>query len=233
MASSFVLYGRPNSSNVQKCLWLMTEAKIDFKNIPAGGTNELNRDNPGTLTKVYSFVGIKMFSIIEFRKISPTGLVPVLTHGDFVLDESNTILRYIDATLDHPFTGKTPKDQAQVSKFQDYCHTVEGHMKFMFWSQTRGMTFPKEMLDEAAKQANICFSYLNDVLENKTFLALDRLTLADITIGAQLNRYFKLKMERPKLPNLERYYQTLLKNENYVQLIVRVFDQDLEKAKKN
>jgi glutathione S-transferase len=37
----------------------------------------------------------------------------------------------------------------------------------------------------------------------------DALSLADIAIGASLYRYFELGIERPPLPQVERWYRTL------------------------
>ncbi|MEA2918905.1 MAG: glutathione S-transferase [Bradyrhizobium sp.] len=37
----------------------------------------------------------------------------------------------------------------------------------------------------------------------------DALTLADITAGTSLYRHFELQIERPQLPQVERWYRTL------------------------
>jgi glutathione S-transferase len=37
----------------------------------------------------------------------------------------------------------------------------------------------------------------------------DTLTLTDITAGTSLYRYFELEIQRPQLPQVERWYHTL------------------------
>ena len=46
-------------------------------------------------------------------------------------------------------------------------------------------------------------------LEVRRFLLGKNLSLADITAGTSLYRYFELEIERPKLPQVERWYRTL------------------------
>jgi glutathione S-transferase len=53
------------------------------------------------------------------------------------------------------------------------------------------------------------FGKLERLLEGRTFLRGDALTLADITAGTSLYRYFELEIERPSLPQVERWYRML------------------------
>ena len=53
------------------------------------------------------------------------------------------------------------------------------------------------------------FEKLERLLEGRSFLLGDALTLADITAGTSLYRYFELEIERPPLPQVERWYRTL------------------------
>src|SRR5258708_5543676 len=53
------------------------------------------------------------------------------------------------------------------------------------------------------------FEKLDRLLEGRPCLLGDALTLADITIGTSLYRYFELAIERPPLPQVERWYGAL------------------------
>jgi glutathione S-transferase len=53
------------------------------------------------------------------------------------------------------------------------------------------------------------FGKLDRLLEGRKFLLGDALTLADISAGTSLYRYFELEIERPQLPQQERWYHTL------------------------
>ena len=47
------------------------------------------------------------------------------------------------------------------------------------------------------------------MLQDNSFLLGDALSLADITAGTSLYRYFELEIERPPLPQVERWYRAL------------------------
>ena len=53
------------------------------------------------------------------------------------------------------------------------------------------------------------FEKLDHLLESRPFLLGDAPTLADITAGTSLYRYFELEIERPQLPQVERWYRAL------------------------
>ena len=72
------IWGRRNSFNVQKVLWLMGELGLAHEHISAGGSYGL-LDEPA------------------FRALNPHGRVPVLQDGDLSVWESHAILRYLAA----------------------------------------------------------------------------------------------------------------------------------------
>ncbi|MBS0242208.1 MAG: glutathione S-transferase N-terminal domain-containing protein, partial [Proteobacteria bacterium] len=70
------IYGRANSINVRKVLWMCEEVGEKF-----------TRDDYGR--------GFTPTSDEAFRRVSEFGVVPVIDDGGFVLRESNTIVRYL------------------------------------------------------------------------------------------------------------------------------------------
>ena len=72
------IWGRTDSSNVQKVLWCCGELGIDFDRVDWGGKFGGNDEK-------------------AYREMNPNGLVPTLKDGDFILWESNSILRYLNA----------------------------------------------------------------------------------------------------------------------------------------
>ena len=74
------VWGRRNSQNVQKVLWLIGELGLPYLVIPAGGSF-------GRLDEA------------AFRALNPHGLVPVLQDDDLAVWESHAILRYLARAL--------------------------------------------------------------------------------------------------------------------------------------
>ena len=69
------LWGRKNSYNVQKILWLLAELKLDYQHHDIG-SNAGDLDSPA------------------FRQLNPHARIPVLVDQGQSIWESNTILRY-------------------------------------------------------------------------------------------------------------------------------------------
>lgn len=72
------IWGRTDSSNVQKVLWCCGELGVEFERQDWGGKFGGNKDK-------------------DYLAMNPNGLVPTLKDGDFVLWESNSIMRYLNA----------------------------------------------------------------------------------------------------------------------------------------
>src|SRR5271154_3640877 len=70
------IWGRANSVNVQKVLWCCDELVLPYERIDAG--LQFGRNNEP-----------------EYLAMNPNARVPTLVDGDFVLWESNSILRYL------------------------------------------------------------------------------------------------------------------------------------------
>lgn len=70
------IWGRANSINVQKVLWCCCELALEYERIDAG--------NEFVITKTPGY-----------RELNPNGLVPTIEDGDFLLWESNVIVRYL------------------------------------------------------------------------------------------------------------------------------------------
>jgi glutathione S-transferase len=66
---------------------------------------------------------------------------------------------------------------------------------------------------------------LDRLLEGRTFLLGDTLSLADITAGTSLYRYFELEIERPALPQVERWYRTLQQRRAYREHVMLPFEE--------
>ena len=73
------IWGRRNSFNVQKVMWLASELSLDYTHIEKGG----------------SFGGL---DAADFVAMNPHRKVPVIRDGDALVWESHAILRYLAAS---------------------------------------------------------------------------------------------------------------------------------------
>ncbi|MEM1046610.1 MAG: glutathione S-transferase family protein [Pseudomonadota bacterium] len=185
------VWGRRNSSNVQKVMWLIGELGLDHEHIPAGGSFGLT-ETP------------------EFRAMNPHGRVPVIDDNGTVVWESQAILRYL-ATLSAspPLWPETPGERAQQDQWMDWSvQTLQRDFLIgVFWGFYRT---PEAKRDQHAIEAAVAtctrhFQLLDTVLADRPFMSGSAFGLADIVVGSNLYRYYTLDIDRPAVPNVEAW----------------------------
>jgi glutathione S-transferase len=187
------IWGRANSVNVHKVLWCCDELGLEYERIDAG--MQFGRNNEP-----------------DYLAMNPMGKVPTLVDGDFVLWESNSIIRYLamQYASDHALYPADPKQRASVDRWLDWSlATLQPAERGLFLGYIRTPAQKRDMAQLAA-QANECeklWRVMDAHLKGRDFLEANQFTLADIVIAAFARRWFGIEeLSRPDLPNLERWY---------------------------
>ena len=195
------VWGRTNSSNVMKVLWLLDELGLAFERIDAGGTFG-RTDTP------------------EYRAINPLGLVPSLEDDGFALFESNAILRYLcnAHAPASPLYPAAPRARGEVDAWLDFQQTALTRPQSVVFAGL--VRTPPERRDHAAISAAVTeagriWAILDERLGQRPFLCGDALTLADIGFGVHAHRWFVMPIARPDSPHLHAWYQRLLARPPY------------------
>ena len=181
------LLGRKTSGNVQKILFALEEIGAEYTR------EDYGRQFENTRTQAY-------------LSINPTAKVPTLVDGDLAIWESNTILRYLAATRAPELTGETPGEATQVERWMDFLLAAvnPGYLAAFKGSKLdpreRPAAFDSQITDLHA-QMNI----LNSHLEGRDYVALDRLTIADVALAPIMARCLNFPLERPEMPGLEAW----------------------------
>jgi glutathione S-transferase len=199
--SMLKIWGRANSSNVMKLLFLCEELGIPFERIDAGGAFGRTKD-------------------ADYLNMNPNSLVPTIEDGDFVLWESNAILRYLARTRapGHPIYPSDPKMAADCDRWMDWQLTaINPPMTTIFFTYIR---IPEPDRDyAAAAKARDAAARLWRMVENKLgknpYICGDHLTLADIALGIYVHRWFVLPIEREDMPALAAWYARLQTHAGY------------------
>ncbi|WP_300626887.1 glutathione S-transferase [Pseudomonas sp.] len=193
------IWGRKNSSNVRKALWCAEELGLDYEAIDAGGA----------------------FGVVDtpqYRALNPNGRVPMIEDGDFVLWESNTIVRYLCAKHASDLYPSDLQARANAEKWMDWTtSTLADPFKAVFWGIVRT---PPEKRDwdsiNAGRQA--CINALNTVdqaLAEQPYLSGEAFGMGDIPLGCFIYAWFEMPIERPPMPHLEAWYQRLKQRPAY------------------
>jgi glutathione S-transferase len=188
------IWGRKTSSNVQKVMWAIGEMKLPHERVDIGGPFGGNKEP-------------------SYLAMNPNGLVPSFQDGDFILWESNTIVRYLAGLHGAGTIEPTdPKTRARAGQWMDWQLTVAGPAigpAFLGLIRT-----PAEQRDQkaiAASQARTIetMTMLDAALAKSAYLAGDNFSIGDIPVGIMAYRYWQLVPQRPDLPNLKRWYDQI------------------------
>ncbi|MGH3087721.1 MAG: glutathione S-transferase family protein [Rubrobacteraceae bacterium] len=184
------VWGRRNSINVQKVLWCCDELGLDYEQTDAG----------------------MAFGFPE-NYANPNKLVPAIREGDFVLWESNAIVRYLAAKHGKgTLSPEDPKRLADADRWMDWQATrLSPAMMSAFWGLVR--TPPEERDEEkieaSRKQAEAAWDILEAEIKGREYITGGSFTIADIPLGVSIRRWRALGLERRDRPNVERWYEKL------------------------
>lgn len=188
------IWGRPNSSNVMPVLWAVAELGLPHRHEIVGG----------------SFGGV---ATADYKAMNPNGRVPLLQDGDLTLWESNAIIRYLArAHGEGSLLPDGPRDQAHADQWMDWQKTtLTGPMIDLFWKTVRTEPPLRDpaAIAAAARATENAMALLDAHLEGRDFVVGNRLTMADLPLGALVNRWCGLQIDRPVLRNLEAWYARL------------------------
>ncbi|RAI39749.1 glutathione S-transferase family protein [Rhodoplanes roseus] len=185
------IWGRTTSSNVQKVMWAIGELGLEHERADLGGPFGGNKEP-------------------DYLALNPNGLIPTLQDGNFVLWESNAIVRYLaEVHGPEPLQPADPRSRALAGQWMDWQLTVAAPAIIpVFWQLVR--TAPDKR-DEAAiatgKEKSIAaFGILDAALAKSAYLAGDTFSYGDIPVAIMARRFLELVTERPSMSNLERWY---------------------------
>ncbi|MDB5890001.1 MAG: Glutathione S-transferase [Polaromonas sp.] len=194
MSDTLRIWGRMSSINVKKVVWAAQELGLEFQRAEAGGQFGL------VLTP-------------EYVAMNPNSLVPAIQDGDFVLWESNVIVRYLCAR--HSSGELYPADLRErfdAERWMDWQQTsFNPASRPAFWQLIR--TAPEKRSTQAIADSNAAvetlMARLDAHLANRTFMVAERFTMADIPLACEAHRWFNLPQARQPRPHVERWYESL------------------------
>lgn len=195
------ILGRDSSINVRKVLWACAELNIPFE-----------REDWGR--------GFQATSQPEFLALNPHAMIPVIQDGEFVLWESNSIIRY----LANQYGGEdlypqAPQQRARVDQWMDWqASDLNPSWTYALMALSR---HSPDHQDPAAIAASIQrwtqHMGVLDLQLQKTgaYVSGSAFRLADIPVGLSVQRWFAMPMERKPLAAVAAYYDLLNQREGY------------------
>jgi glutathione S-transferase len=188
------IWGRMSSINVKKVVWTAQELALDMQRTEAGG----------------------LFGVVktpEYMALNPNSLVPVIEDEDYVLWESNVIVRYLCAK--HAMGQMYPTDLRErfdAERWMDWQQTtLNPASRPGFWQLVR--TPPDQrnaaLIEESNAVVEALMAVLDAHLAQRSFMVGEHFTMADIPIACEIHRWFGLPQQRQSRPHIERWYDSL------------------------
>jgi glutathione S-transferase len=200
------IWGRANSVNVQKVLWCLSELDLAYERIDAGMAYGRNNEP-------------------DYLAMNPNGRVPTLVDGDFVLWESNSIMRYLVLTYakSSPIYPDAPKRRAGVDRWLDWTlSTLQPVDRPVFWALVRTPVAQREMvaIQKDADAEAAVWRIVDAQLATRRFIEGDDFSIADIALGAYARRWFGVEgVTKPRLVHLERWFARFADRRGFKQFV--------------
>jgi glutathione S-transferase len=196
------IYGRANSINVRKVLWIADELGLTYE-----------REDWGR--------GFRPVDDPAFKAINPMAAVPVIDDDGFILRESHVIVRYLADK--HKRTDLYPADMRtrySIDAWMDWAGSdlYWGVRPVFLGSFLKIGAFQEpKVVEVGGKDWAARMKLLDDHLSaSGPFLMGEAFTIADIPAGMVVNRWFSIDFDKPSLPAVTQYYDRLTERPAYV-----------------
>jgi glutathione S-transferase len=152
-----------------------------------------------------------------FKKLNPSGQVPVLEDGDFVLAESSAILKYLADKVDSPAYPKDLKKRARINERMDWFNA--NHYREWGYHLIYPQLFPHHLrTPEAAQKATVewgkekseaWLKILDHMIGSNKFLCGAEISIADYFGAEILSIGDLIGVSLKRFPNVDRWMTTM------------------------
>ncbi|MGF6772395.1 glutathione S-transferase [Paraburkholderia sp. GAS199] len=201
------ILGKTTSINVRKVLWTCAELALPFEQQDWGS-------------------GFRSTTVPEFLALNPNGMVPVIRDGEFVLWESNSIIRYLAGRYgdEAPNAAEAlyPRDpvaRARCDQWIDWqASELNRSWSYAFLALVRHSPAhqDRELIAQSAANWTRHVAMIERQLEKTgAFVTGQAFSLADIPIALSINRWLETPLRHAEFPAVAAYMQRLGEREAY------------------
>lgn len=198
------IYGVPISVHTRKVIVTAVAKGVDFRNEPV-----IPFDPPA-----------------DWRRLSPTGLIPAISDDGFTLADSAAICAYLDRV--HPAPAIYPKDARALGRalwfeqyatgtlFRDLVHPLFAQKIIRPFILKAGDPDQREIDRVLTETAPTIFGYLEGEIAGG-YLVDDAFGIADIAVACNLinYRYLGFTIDAARHPKLARYADRVLEHKAF------------------
>jgi glutathione S-transferase len=191
------IWGRLNSHNVKKVVWLAEELALPYVRHDVGGRFGMDA---------------------AYRTLNPNALIPTIEDDGFVLWESNAILRYLAAK--HGGERWYPADAATRAfgdRWVEWQNGFADAQRDAFFNLVRREPADQDTaaVARSAQATAKLMTILDAHLAEHRWLSGEMFGIGDIPMGVYAHTWFTLAIDRPDRPNVARWYAELRDRPGY------------------
>ena len=207
------LYGRPTSARTQKVMLALAELGLEYDYVLASAT----MGPEGSVAK-----GATPFGVVHTQKyydINPTRTIPTLDDNGYILWESNAIVQYLGMRYNSRLF------------YGDDVYLCNSALRWMMWENNRLITPMHNIVEQrfrvpaharnnelqirSEKMLIDEFMIVENQLTKTRYIAGNTWSMGDIPISIRCHRFYLLDIPKPKMPNLESYYERIKKRVSF------------------
>jgi glutathione S-transferase len=199
---TLTIWGRLNSHNVKKVVWLAEEIGLPYVRHDIGGKFGMDE---------------------AYLRKNPNALIPTIEDGDFILWESNTILRYLAAKYaPDTFWHADPQARALVERWMDWHFNYARSQLPAFLNLVRHAPENRdaEAISTSTEEAGRLMGIVDATLAKQPWLSGQTFGLGDIPMGVHAYSWFSLDIPRPDYPHVSDWYARLRERPGYAQYVM-------------
>jgi glutathione S-transferase len=194
MTGMLKIWGRMSSINVKKVVWTAQELGLEFQRTESGGQFGLVKTP-------------------DYVAMNPNSLVPAIQDDEFVLWESNVIVRYLCARHSpnemYPHELRERFDAERWMDWQQTTFNPAGRPAFLQLVRTPPGERDAKAIAASNTDVEALLAVMDAHLAGRSFMVGERFTMADIPLACELHRWMGLPQARQSLPNVERWYDSM------------------------
>lgn len=195
MSNTIKIWGRSTSINVQKALLAIEECGLEYEQIVIGRQFGGNKEQ-------------------WYLDLNPNGVIPTIQDGDFFLWESNAVVAYICGKYSAGnLYPNSPEDVALCHQWMLWQITVVyPHLHPIFLNKFRADEYAggEALLKGAPEKMAKALDILEAQLAGHGYIMGDAFTMADIPVGAVLNRWYMIMpQDTARHPNVLSWMEKL------------------------
>lgn len=194
------IWGHAGSSNVAKVMWAVGELGIAHRRHDAGGR----------------------FGITAaYRALNPNGRIPTIEDDDFVLWESNAVVRYL-AAKHGALCPDHPRARADADRWMDWSGTT---LAGAIAGLREAYKAPEDRRDAAriaaaTETAGAVVGILDRVLAGRPHVAGDTFSTGDIALGPLVHRWCIAPVDKPRTPMVADWYERMKRRPAFMAHVV-------------